>query len=342
MAEAPDLRSAFEAAEQAAAAGDYLAAERHLSGAASQQEASLGPLHPDLANTLNNLGVVYETIDRPDDAERCYRRAYSIALAALDADHPFVATSEKNLRDFCNVRGKPFELPVPLPALELTPEPLDVWDLETPQERPVTSATRLRAAGVMGAVAIGALIAWRLLPSPSGPAESVQEAAPPPPIETPAPIPEPAPPAPAPTPVEPIPAAPQKPTLPERPVAVSGNRRAAPPVAASPVSAPLTLVEANLCDGLSSRDWQCDQVSDSVEPGQLFFYTRLKSSANTTVEHRWYHSNRLHRRVVLRVQANPIGGYRTYSRTAVTAGEWRVEARTRDGAVLNEETFVVR
>ena len=93
------------AAEQAAAAGDYASAERLLREAADLQEASLGPLHPDLANTLNNLGVVCEITDKPDDAERCFRRAYEIAIAVLEPDHPFVATSRKNLEDFCAARG---------------------------------------------------------------------------------------------------------------------------------------------------------------------------------------------------------------------------------------------
>jgi hypothetical protein len=65
MADAHDPRSVIEQAEQAAGAGDYLAAERLLRDAASQQEATLGPFHPDLVNTLNNLAVVYETIDQP-------------------------------------------------------------------------------------------------------------------------------------------------------------------------------------------------------------------------------------------------------------------------------------
>ena len=78
----PDIReprSVIDRAEQAAAAGDYASAERLLREAADLQEASLGPLHPDLANTLNNLGVVCEITDKPADAERCFRRANEIA-----------------------------------------------------------------------------------------------------------------------------------------------------------------------------------------------------------------------------------------------------------------------
>jgi hypothetical protein len=42
------------------------------------------------------------------------------------------------------------------------------------------------------------------------------------------------------------------------------------------------------------------------------------------------------------VQSNEQSGFRTYSRTAVEQGDWRVELRTRDGALLHTENFVVR
>ena len=111
MPEPREPRSIIEAAEQSAAAGDYASAERLLREAAVVQEATLGPLHPDLANTLNNLGVVCEMNDNPVDAEDCFRRAYAIATTALKPDHPFVATSRQNLRDFCVARGKAVDVP---------------------------------------------------------------------------------------------------------------------------------------------------------------------------------------------------------------------------------------
>ena len=83
MPEARELSSVIEAAEQAASAGDYVAAELHLREAAALQEVQLGPFHADLANTLNNLGVVYERADSPAEAELCYRRAYAIATRVL-------------------------------------------------------------------------------------------------------------------------------------------------------------------------------------------------------------------------------------------------------------------
>jgi hypothetical protein len=42
------------------------------------------------------------------DAE-LYRKAYEIATAVLELDHPFVVTSRKNLNDFYKGRGRAVE-----------------------------------------------------------------------------------------------------------------------------------------------------------------------------------------------------------------------------------------
>ena len=91
MWEAHEPQFIIQAAERAAEAGSYTSAEKLLRDAARLQEASLGPRHPDLANTLNNLGIVCEMTGKPDDAEQYFRRAVSIARTSLAADHPFVA-----------------------------------------------------------------------------------------------------------------------------------------------------------------------------------------------------------------------------------------------------------
>jgi len=83
MPEPRDARSIIEKAEQAAAASNYAAAEDFLREAATLQEQTLGPDHPDLANTLNNLGVVCEMADNPIDAEHYFRRAHTLATATL-------------------------------------------------------------------------------------------------------------------------------------------------------------------------------------------------------------------------------------------------------------------
>ena len=126
MAEVRDPASEMEAAELAAGAGDFTSAEQHLSRAVELEEVSFGPMHAELASILNNLGVVYERLDRPDKAEACYRRAYAIAKASLPPGDPGIELSATNLRDFCAARGIPFEPSPPRIALRGTrPPPRD-------------------------------------------------------------------------------------------------------------------------------------------------------------------------------------------------------------------------
>jgi len=104
-----------------------------------------------------------------------------------------------------------------------------------------------------------------------------------------------------------------------------------------------TVVTAQLCTAL--RVWQCEAADSQVPPGPMFFYTQLKSATATTIEHRWYQGDSLQLAVQLRIQANPGAGYRTYSRNTISkerVGDWRVELRSVDGAVLHEERFTVR
>jgi len=373
MADAHDPRSVIEQAEQAAGAGDYFAAERLLRDAASRQEATLGPFHPDLVNTLNNLAVVYETIDQPADAERCYRRAYSIAMTSLAPDHPFVATSEKNFKDFCDSRGIPFEPPTPVPGVESAPVVPEAraekaQKAEKVEEAPVeplpdagvyaaapttvdATPSRSRSFGVLAALGLVAIVAagvWLARNGSTEPAsvESPQSAAPSSRPETPAPAPARdvvlsapvEPPAPE---VKPAPKPEVKPA--PRPASESKRPVESPrvqPVAAASASA--TVEDAGLCTELSTREWRCKPASREIDSGQLFFYTRVKSPANMTVEHRWYWGDRLHRSVSLYIQSNERGGFRTYSRTAVKPGNWRVELRAKGGPVLHQETFIVR
>jgi hypothetical protein len=106
------------------------------------------------------------------------------------------------------------------------------------------------------------------------------------------------------------------------------------------------VADAQLCRDLSrGGDWRCDPAVSPVDPGTLFFYTRLKATSDTTVHHRWYRGDRLVQAVELRIRANPSNGYRTYSRNTVTAqaaGDWRIELTAGNGALLHEVRFVVR
>jgi CHAT domain-containing protein len=62
------------------------------------REKALGPDHLDVANSLNNLALLYQTQGgRYADAEALYQRTLAIFEKALGPDHPDVATSLNNL-----------------------------------------------------------------------------------------------------------------------------------------------------------------------------------------------------------------------------------------------------
>lgn len=142
-----EVRPILDAAEQAASVQDFASAEHFLRQAATLQEAQLGATHPDLANTLNNLGIVCERTGNTSEAESCYRRAYAIARSTLAAEDPLVLTSGQNLREFCAATGRPFELiaappkpPAPAPPAPVAPAPLAPVAPAPPA--PVTAASR--------------------------------------------------------------------------------------------------------------------------------------------------------------------------------------------------------
>lgn len=334
MRETDESLSIIHAAEAAAEAGNYLSAESLLREAARLQEASLGPRHPDLANTLNNLGIVCEMTGKPDDAEQYFRRAVSIARTSLAPDHPFVTTSQKNLRDFCEARGRKVELPAPAPApppalapapaapdaaqptkhvtAAIDPEPDDS------QLTPKTFFTRW-AVGALGPIAMLMVVLAAGLPRLGAPEAAASRTIA---IESPRDV------APPPTPA---------------PTEAGPDDASAAGITPAPTAARPVVVRASLCGDLD--DWMCDPADRPVPSGPLFFYTQITSTGATTIQHRWYQDDRLHRAVELRVQANRTAGYRTFSRNVMTsdsAGNWKVEVRSEDGALLHEEHFAVR
>jgi hypothetical protein len=324
MSDSRDAQSAIDAAEQAAAAGDYESAEALLREAARMQEAGFGPLHPGLANTLNNLGIVCEIMQKPADAETFYRKACAIAAATLAPDDPLATTCRQNLKDFCEARGLAIESPAApwRPAAE-------------GEARRFAYSSPFRII----ALSLGGLVAVMLMATASW----LGSREPPPRGTTPAPAPS----TPVIQPGEPIALAPKNLVANHRAPASAAKGLPKAPSAPAP-----TLTAARLCKNLSTRashspadDWRCEPASRTVDSGALFFYTRLKSPRDTTVEHRWYRGDRLYQAVDLRIRANQTSGYRTYSRYTVggeSAGEWTVQLRTRDGALLHEERFVVR
>jgi Protein of unknown function (DUF2914)/Tetratricopeptide repeat len=337
MPELQDARHLLDMAEHAAIDGDFSSADQLLKDAARIQEAELGPLHPDLANTLNNLAIVAERTGRPGDAETFYRRAAAIASASLPADHPMVAESRQNLEDFCREHGLQIaEATVMTPSAPdtmLAPEALAPEVATRAAERaaeptasqPLPTAPR-RSSRPLVWVAIAAivLIAVGVLvsrPRSSREASTVSPAAakanepPQPPLVMPAPT-EPAPPP-----------------------------KAVRPPSSAPSSGAVSLAAAQLCQTFSPSggQWRCDPPSDPVARGPIVLYTRVKASRDATIVHRWYHDETLRQAVRLTIGANLSQGYRTYSRQIVAdAGNWRVEVRSADGDLLHEERFAVR
>jgi hypothetical protein len=320
MPEPRDPRAIIEEAEHAATAGNYASAETLLREAALVQEATLGPFHPDLANTLNNLGIVCEITSKPTDAEQFFRRAVAIATTCLHPDHPFVATSRKNLRDFCDARGKPGELPTSKPAAT-----------REDAERDSTRLFTRVALGALGPLAMLMVILAAGLPRLNSQGQPV----PPLPIAVDSSRDIPAPPvAPA---AEPIPPLDEAETATEE----TADDVSVSPVTAAPTQVPPQVLKARLCADLD--EWRCDPPDDPVPPGPLFFYTQVKTTRATTVQHRWYRDDRLNQSVELPVQANS-SGFRTFSRSTMngdSAGRWRVELRTGDGVLLHEARFTV-
>ncbi|MDZ4723273.1 MAG: tetratricopeptide repeat protein, partial [candidate division Zixibacteria bacterium] len=60
-------------------------------------EKALGPDHPDVALSLNNLAFLYNTQGQYALAEPLYKRALEIREKALGPDHPNVAGSLENM-----------------------------------------------------------------------------------------------------------------------------------------------------------------------------------------------------------------------------------------------------
>ncbi len=378
----PDVKDILAAAEQALAEGDLADADALLRDVARVEEATLGPLHPDLAATLSNLAIVAEKSGRQPDAESYYRRAAAIASASLPADDPMVAATRENLHDFCRLHGvavdvepaAPPAIASPAPPAVEPPAPRGVEQPASPNTGrgidPTVPAPEVergigRAVRVLPAEAAATPAA---ISAPTPPAESTSrkwiviavvilaalaflimrwssghESARVAPEESAARPADPRPTAPA---ERPAVAAPRSETPASPPVRPRNDRgiAASRPAARTPPSGPITVIYAEVCTTFSAsgQNWRCKPVGDVVAPGRVVLYTKVKSERNASVTHLWYRGNTLRQSVTLHILPNGTAGYRTYSRRTVGPGEWRVEVRSAAGALLHEKRFVVR
>jgi hypothetical protein len=334
MSDRRDARDMLERAEQAATAGDFALADELLRSATRIQEDTLGPLHPDLANTFNNLAIVAEQTGKLGDAETFYRRAVAIASASLPPEHPMVVASRENLESFCRARDVSIDAPTPLsptrdtdvvgpetsiaerpPVAAATPAPVraasaaDTAEIPpatsvTPAPNPISGAP-VAARGshliVWAAMATVVFLAVLLVLRPwssrntSAPASTDVV----PPRE------DAQPPKPATT----------EPPAPPKPVPLPDNRGVAGSLPSAPLPGAVTVVASELCRSLSTneRNWRCERAGNAVAPGPLVLYTRVRSARGGTVVHRWYHEGTLRKSVRLAIGANTSEGFRTYS-----------------------------
>jgi hypothetical protein len=329
MSEPQEIRSLLDLAEGAAVAGDFAAADELLRRVARIQETELGPLHPDLADTLNNLAIVAEKTGRPDDAETFYRRAVAIA-STLPPGDPRVAASRQNLEDFCRARGVPLDRPRAA-AAPAQPRIAAVSDAAPTQSIEPTPSARRGGLPTAAKIALGVVVlavAGLLVEQPWSTRE-------PPPQRTASETTTPAPPVEHASPQATAPAPPQ-------PAAPAPEKTPAPK--AVPPSGGVALASVQLCRRFSTNDgsWRCDPAGASVAPGPIVLYTRVRSPRDATIVHRWFRGDTLRQSVRLPVRANATEGYRTYSRQTVDTGDWRVEVRSTAGDLLHEQHLSVK
>jgi hypothetical protein len=347
----PEVQPILDSAEQAAASGDYLQAESLLREVARLQAESLGPKHPDLASTFNNLGVVCERANKLMDAGRFYREALSIASASLDAEDPLVVTSRNNFDEFHrglglvdteasqNIDPTPIEEHV---AVQTTAahDRKTVTTVATIPESPDSPRLAI-VAGIATGVALLVTLAvwWARTPANQRTTDDtgvVEQRL----SELGDPL------------VQVTPAAPSQKDASQRPATDAVVARPAPTTedvpARTTISPPAKVdahvLEASLCQSLSTSggQWDCTPTSDLGAGASLYFYTRIAAPTNMRIHHRWYRNGSLRQDVALIVHANPAAGYRTYSLRRVEAGDWRVAVVDADGAVLSEANLEVR
>ena len=96
VAQQGDWERRLRAGEAANQQGNYAEAVKQTKAALSLAEA-FGPNDPRLAQTLNNLAVLYSRQGRDAEAELLYKRALAIVEKALGPEHPEVAIFLTNL-----------------------------------------------------------------------------------------------------------------------------------------------------------------------------------------------------------------------------------------------------
>jgi CHAT domain-containing protein len=99
-------------AQEAERRGQFGEAETLHHQVLAIHEKSLGSDHPTTANSLSNLGRVFDLQGKYEEAETTYRRALNVREKVLGAEHPDVATSLNNLAKVLQELGKDQQITV--------------------------------------------------------------------------------------------------------------------------------------------------------------------------------------------------------------------------------------
>ncbi len=86
--------------------GRYAEAEPLYKRSLAIREKVLGPEHPGVAQSLNNLAALYKAQGQYAEAEPLYQRALAIREKALGSEHPHVAQSLNNLAGLYEAQGR--------------------------------------------------------------------------------------------------------------------------------------------------------------------------------------------------------------------------------------------
>ena len=91
--------------EELYCAGNYDRAMTVAKKALSVAEQNTGPDHPNVAESLNNLGELYNTKGDYAQAEPLIKRSLTIREKALGSNHPDVAESLHSLAELYQTQG---------------------------------------------------------------------------------------------------------------------------------------------------------------------------------------------------------------------------------------------
>ena len=104
------------------AQGNYAEAAPLLQRSLAIREKALGPEHPDVATSLNNLAGLYQAQGNYAEAAPLFQRSLAIWEKALGPEHPDVALSLNNLAELYRAQGNYAE------AAPLLQRSLAIWE----------------------------------------------------------------------------------------------------------------------------------------------------------------------------------------------------------------------